>query len=79
MSEQEKYFYIFEFVNGKIIEIERDDIVLAGKLRSTDKRMFPIDNMFINLDNVISITVETQSERESDAEEILNLVHDIKF
>ena len=63
--EKEKFYFVFKFIDGNEKEFEKDDDKLSALIRNTDKERIMVDNMIITLKNVISVTIETKSEREN--------------
>jgi len=64
MTEKEKYFYIFHFVDGSSHEFERNEEDLTRRIRNDEKQRLKIDNVIINMDNVTKVIIETQSGRD---------------
>lgn len=63
MAEREKYYYTFRFVDGAEQEFEDDNDRLISKVLNTGNTRIEVGNVIINLDNVIKVTVETDTQR----------------
>lgn len=86
MSKREKYFYTFTYVDGSTQEFEKDNNELSSKLLNPGRERIQVDNVVINLDNVIKVTVETKTQRdeerkdaEKNAKETYEALKNIKF
>lgn len=79
MAEREKYYYIFRYVDGTEQEFEQDDSVLTSMISNPDRKRIHVGNVIINLDNVIKVTVEKQSERDEFLSENLEVISDLNF
>ena len=63
MSESEKYYYTFHFVDGSTYELTRNNNDLTAKLKNTEKERILIDDVIINLSNVTKIEIIRGAER----------------
>lgn len=66
---KEKYYYIFRYVDGSEQEFIQDNNTLSSKIANLERKRIHLDDVIINLDNVIKVTVETQSERNEKQQE----------
>lgn len=66
MSERETYYYIFRYVDGSKQEFERDTDELSSLILNPGRERVKIDNVIINLDKVIKVTIETEAQREEE-------------
>jgi len=66
MAEKERYYFIFKYVDGSTQEFEMDNDRLSATIRNTGNSRITVDNVIINLENVIKVTIETESQRDEE-------------
>ncbi|WP_200411305.1 hypothetical protein [Virgibacillus salexigens] len=70
MENTEKYFYIFTYIDGTTQEFEQDNNTLSTKIVKSESKRIQVDNVIVNLDNVIKVTVETKTERDEQQRQV---------
>lgn len=77
----EKYFLKFKMNNGDEIEIEEERSASQNFIISFEKsgQWYQSGNRIINLNNVNSVEIETESQRNSSTEDAINMVNSLRF
>ncbi|WLR54847.1 hypothetical protein LC048_21000 [Mesobacillus subterraneus] len=77
----EKYYLKFKMNNGDEIELEEERNQGHSFIISFEQsgEWYQSGNRIINLSNVNSVEIETEAQRDSRAEDALNMVNSLKY
>lgn len=79
MAEKEIYYYKFKYVDGSEQVFEQDTNELTETISHPERKRIHVDNVIVNLENVITVTVEKQSERDEVYTQSFQAIADLNF